>query len=165
MTDTQTETTSEQEVTTQEAPAPATPAKERTTITVATNVPRDMKQLIDKAAEDAGQTPAVWLRKLLADTVKYELPAEFKRGRKVSKYEGMSPEQKAKAQKDEQNKKRQIASALLAALDEGELNVNLDEILAKFKPKTRKTKDEGGDVETTTVEVSEAPTADTPASA
>lgn len=119
------------------AEAPAKVTKPKTTAMIGVNVPIDMKAILDKTAEDAGKTPAAWLRDLLAQTVNYTLPIKIAKGRASNKYVGMTDEQKAEAQKAENTVKRQTASALLAALEAGDLNVDLAEILAKYKPATR----------------------------
>lgn len=125
------------------ADAPA--KKPKTTITVATNVPVEMKSIIDKVAEDAGKTPAVWLRELLAKTVNYELPPEAKRTRATNKYAGMTEAQKKEAQQKEQAEKRHKASALMAALEAGDLDIDLAAILAKYKPQTRAPRNTSGE--------------------
>lgn len=142
-----------------EAATPAKQAKPRTTITVATNVPPDMKSVIDKVAESAGKSTAVWVRELLASTVNYELPPAIAKGRKTNKYEGMTDEQKKQAQAAEQAAKRHTAAALLAALDAGDLNVDLASILEKYKPATRaprKTESVSTDAESPAVEPANA---------
>lgn len=120
-----------------EAGEAAKQAKPRTTITVATNVPVEMKELLDKLAEQNGKTTAVFVREQLAGLVKYELPAAIRKGRATGKYDGMTEEDKKAAIAKEQSEKRQKASALLAALEAGDLDVDLAAILAKYKPAER----------------------------
>lgn len=110
---------------------------QRSTITVATNVPLDMKELLDKAAEAAGKTTAVYVRELLANSVSYTLPVAARKTRDTNKYVGMTDEQKKAAVAKDQQEKRQKAAALLAALEAGDLDVDLAAILAKYKPAER----------------------------
>lgn len=130
-----------------QAPEPEAAKPPRTSIMFGTNVPIEMKDLLDKAAEGVGKTAAVWLRELLATTVGYTLPAQIARkGRAANvKYANMSEDEKKAAIAADQKADRQKAAALLAALEAGDLNVDLAEILAKYKPAERaprKAKDE-----------------------
>lgn len=126
--------------TTPDGETPAKQTKPKTTAMIGVNVPLDMKAILDKTAEDAGKTPAAWLRDLLAQTINYTLPVKVGKTRSTNKYAGMSEADKAAAQKAENTQKRQTASALLAALEAGDLNVDLAEILSKYKPATRTAK-------------------------
>lgn len=121
--------------------ADGTPAEvpAKTTAMASTTIPVAMKEIIDRAAEDAKQSPALWLRTQLASLVNYTLPAESKRGRQSDKYVGLTDEEKKVAQSAEQTVKRNKSAALLAAFEAGEdlTKLSLDQIIAKYAPKPR----------------------------
>lgn len=120
-------------------PVKAVEAAPKTTAMASTTVPIAMKEIIDRAAEDAKQSPALWMRTQLANLVNYVLPPESKKGRQSDKYAGLSDDEKKAAQTAEQTAKRNKSAALLAAFEAGEdlTKLSLDQIIAKYAPKPR----------------------------
>lgn len=118
------------------AETPAKPKQKRNLLLVSMSVPQSMKDILDKIAADENTTVAFVARQRLAQALNIELPTEVKRAR-AKKY--ASKEDRVAAQ----TQKRNTASALLAALEAGELDADLSAILAKFAPKPRAKKGEG----------------------
>lgn len=105
----------------------------RTLVLVSISVPQAMKDILDKLAEESKTTTANLARTKLAEVLDFTLPPmKRERGKKYAT-EAERKEATAAKQRDRNAK----ASALLAALEAGELEADLSEILAKFAPKPR----------------------------
>lgn len=148
MTDTQTEqTTASTDGATAEA---AKPKAKRALVLVSISVPQGMKDILDKLASDSNTTTANLARTKLAELLDYTLPPmKRERGHKFAT-EAERKEATAKKQKDRNAK----ASALLAALEAGELEADLTDILARFAPKPRAKKGEAASTDAASTEAS-----------
>lgn len=114
------------------SPNGATPAavtEPKTTGSVMVQMPTELKELVEKKAEEDDVTVAAFVRKLLADAFNYILPAAAPRGRK-SKYAGMTPEQAKAAKQSDKDTRQKAIRALYAAAKAGELNI--EELIAKY---------------------------------
>lgn len=105
----------------------------RALVLVSISVPQAMKDILDRLAEEQKTTTASVARAKLAQVLDFTLPPmKRERGKKFA----TEAERKAftAAKQKDRNAK---ASALLAALEAGELEIDLAEVLAKFAPKPR----------------------------
>lgn len=146
------------EATAEDAASVVVPEKakpKRNLVLVSMSVPQNMKDILDKLAEEGKTTTANIARSKLAEALGIVIPAmKRERGKKYAT-EAERKEATAAKQRDRNAK----ASALLAALEAGAIDADLSDILARFAPKPRARKADGTSDEATP----EAGTAETTA--
>lgn len=123
-----------------DAPATADTKPVKNLVMVSLNLPLGLKEILDAAAAAQNTTPANLARKQIAELYNYTLPA-FVRTR-TAKDPSLTPEQRADAAKAASAEKSRKANAILRAFNAGDLNLSLEEILAKYggKPRAKKEK-------------------------
>lgn len=100
---------------------------------VTIRVPQALKDQLDKTAkeQDIG-TPQLVIR-MLADAYTYTLPEAAKKTRRTQRY--ATEEEKKQAQRAAQAAQRNRVKALLAAVESGQINVDIDALVAEMAAK------------------------------
>lgn len=114
--------------TTTQAPKTKTETKEKDSVTIALQVPPELKTRLEQASEADKVTVARFIRALVADELQFDLTAFERRTRSRGKY--TSDEEREKARKASADKRNDVIKALMKKYKAGEINISDEEVAA-----------------------------------
>lgn len=99
-------------------------------ISLNVRIPNALRSLVAKTAEEQQTSVPQLVANMLASAYAFELPKPARTAR-VKKY--ANPEERKQAAKDAQAKQRAITRAVLKAVEEGKVNLDIDALVAQLK--------------------------------
>lgn len=99
-------------------------------ISLNVRIPNALRAMVAKTAEEQQTSVPQLVATMLASAYSFELPKPARPAR-IKKYS--SPEERKQAQKDQQAKQRLITKAVLRAVEQGTLNLDVDALIAEIK--------------------------------
>jgi hypothetical protein len=100
---------------------------------ITVRVPQELKNKLDESAKAQDTSTPQFILRGLAGWYEYKLPEAAKKTRRVQKY--ATEAEKKQAQRDSQAASRLRVRALLAAVEDGKIDVDIDALVADLKAK------------------------------